>query len=628
MNLNYIFEGFSTKYEYDLSNQNLENNKNNTYNKNTIPFRSCFQLPINYLEDKYIHTIPETVIQDLELVSKNTENKGMYEFLIEPSNQFSKQLLDDWKQTYTSNIPFLQDTQNVLRDFHQTTFYKNKKENQCEFNSAEMDENDRIFEIWKETKHNDLFLEKYSFIEWTPLQFLNESPEFLHCMSILNMTSPVVSFFLPLLFLIFPFIILQIQGIPITFSVYLQKLYEISKGHVFGKMFQLDSLSLNSFIYLVASLILYGIQMYQNTVLCMRFYRNIHTINEMLCDIRTDVYNSIKNMDEFVFINQNKSTYQEFCDKTREHSRTLQILYKELETIRPFSPSILKLGEIGKLLKCFYRLHHNPEYECSLLYSFGFQGYLDNLFGIVENLTKSNVNYATFDTKSQCAMQEQYYPVLINKQPIKNNCDLSCNMVITAPNGSGKTTVLKTTMINIIFSQQFGVGFYKSCVINPYTHIYSYLNIPDTSNYDSLFQSEARRCKEILDNIRNYGEQDNCRHFYIFDEIFSGTSPRQAEKLIYSYLKYICKYKNVNFCLTSHHTRACKKLRKISNICNYKMMVIQNADHSIKYTYKMKKGISFVEGSLSVLKQLDYPVEIIDDIRSNLQNNENEYTKI
>jgi hypothetical protein len=89
--------------------------------------------------------------------------------------------------------------------------------------------------------------------------------------------------------------------------------------------------------------------------------------------------------------------------------------------------------------------------------------------------------------------------------------------------------MLKTTMINVIFSQQLGIGFYSSCILNPYTHIFSYLNIPDTSSYDSLFQAEARRCKVILDDIQNYPEKDGYRHFYIFDEIFSGTSPTQAK---------------------------------------------------------------------------------------------------
>ena len=54
-------------------------------------------------------------------------------------------------------------------------------------------------------------------------------------------------------------------------------------------------------------------------------------------------------------------------------------------------------------------------------------------------------------------------------------------MIITGPNASGKTTILKSSLINILFSQQFGCGFYDSAKIKPFNNIHCYLNIPDTS---------------------------------------------------------------------------------------------------------------------------------------------------
>ncbi len=65
-------------------------------------------------------------------------------------------------------------------------------------------------------------------------------------------------------------------------------------------------------------------------------------------------------------------------------------------------------------------------------------------------------------------------------------------MIITGPNASGKTTILKTTLINTILTQQFGCGFYSEATMYPFNHIHCYLNIPDTSGRDSLFQSETR----------------------------------------------------------------------------------------------------------------------------------------
>ena len=186
-------------------------------------------------------------------------------------------------------------------------------------------------------------------------------------------------------------------------------------------------------------------------------------------------------------------------------------------------------------------------------------------------------------------------------------------MIISAPNASGKTTLIKTSCINIIFTQQFGCGFYKSCRLNPYKHIHSYLNIPDTSGRDSLFQAESRRCKEIIDIIHDNQED---RHFCIFDELYSGTNPYEATKAAYAFLKYISKFNNVNFILTTHYVTVCNKFKKSKNIRNYKMDVESLDNGKLKYTYKLKLGISKIQGAIKILKEMNYPNEIIQNIEN------------
>ena len=184
-------------------------------------------------------------------------------------------------------------------------------------------------------------------------------------------------------------------------------------------------------------------------------------------------------------------------------------------------------------------------------------------------------------------------------------------MTISAPNKSGKTTILKTITINIIFTQQVGCGFYKSAKINPYTHIHSYLNIPDTSGRDSLFQAESRRCKDIITTIKQYNDPVKFRHFCIFDELYSGTNPEEASKAGYAFLKYLNQFENVNYVLTTHYVSICKKFNKSEKVQNYKMDVTILDDGTFDYTYKLKKGISKIKGGIRVLKDMDYPDEII-----------------
>jgi DNA mismatch repair protein MutS len=186
-------------------------------------------------------------------------------------------------------------------------------------------------------------------------------------------------------------------------------------------------------------------------------------------------------------------------------------------------------------------------------------------------------------------------------------------MILSGPNKAGKTTILKTTALNIIFSQQIGCGFYSSATLCPYTHLHSYLNIPDTSGRDSLFQAESRRCKDIIDHIKK--ATVGSRHFCIFDELYSGTNPEEATKAGYAFLKYLTGFDNVDFMLTTHYGKICKKFLKSERVQNYKMDVQVLEDECFVYTYKMKKGISKVQGAMRVMKDMEYPEEIINGMK-------------
>jgi DNA mismatch repair ATPase MutS len=168
-------------------------------------------------------------------------------------------------------------------------------------------------------------------------------------------------------------------------------------------------------------------------------------------------------------------------------------------------------------------------------------------------------------------------------------------------------------LINIIFTQQFGCGFYDSAKMAPFHHIHCYLNIPDTSGRDSLFQAEARRCKEILDNVTAHKKET---HFCAFDELYSGTNPDEAETSATAFLSYLTKYKNVSCLLTTHFVKVCKRLKKNKNITNYHMAT-EKSNNRLKYLYILQPGISEVKGGINVLTEMNYPKEIIDNTIKN-----------
>lgn len=617
----------------------------------------AFSLPISYLDPSSVFSLHPVVASDLELVVADPSQQVMYEHVFQPKTDFAKQTMYMWSKQYTTDVSFLEQTQDVIQCMGKYHLKTNTDPGVLSdsatagaSNSTSAYDCVAINAIWKDLKKNDYFLEKYGYIEWDMFKEFNKSSSFLQTLTLVNISSPIMSFIIPILFLLFPFLILKFQGIPITFSGYIDVLKEIAKNHFIGKaLMNLQSLTWDKAAYVFMTFGLYIYQIYQNMVMCLRFYENIRKINESLIVMRDYIDHTVLGMNAFVEMHHQKPAYTTFCRMTNYQSQHLTRLANEFRNVVPFQRSMYtKIVEIGYLLKCYYELHSNMEFEKALEYSFGFNGYIENMTQLYDHKVGGSMSMAEFYVKDEAAddddedqddeankstdasdnsvptayptkMTGQYYPPLWgDDSKIKNNCSFDKNMIITGPNASGKTTLLKSTLLNIIFTQQFGFGFYGSCTMLPYTHIHSYLNIPDTSGRDSLFQAESRRCKEIIDVIHDNRAEDGNRHFCIFDELYSGTNPVEATKAAYAFLQYLAKFEHVDFILTTHYVSICSKMKKSARIQNYKMDVLVREDGTIKYTYMIKAGVSKVEGAIRILQDMNYPSEIVDSIKQDV----------
>lgn len=595
--------------------------------------RRVFQLPIQFVQKNQLHELNSVVAKDLELSTDVSQN--MYHTAFDPVSTFAKDIIPLHETHFTSDTLFLEETQKVIL---QMSKYTPGYDVPCE----------KIQQQWTTVKHDPKFIETYGYLDWEILESFNHSAPVMQSITIANMLSPIMSFFIPILFLIFPFILLKIQGVPISFSIYLTVLKSIAQHHFIGKaLMSFDKFSIEKFLYLLGMIALYGLQMYQNSVQCIRFYRNTQKINEELCEWKSYINHNVKSMKWFLQTNKHLKQYKSFCTVVETHCKTLELLKEELDPICPFECSLYKTVEVGYMLKCYYELHVNEEYEQSILFSMGFEGYLQVLKGIYENVKLGHLSFATFieeenmeegekepdekeeekkekmkeRTKAKKFISQQYYPAHKRaEQCVRNDANLDANMVITGPNASGKTTFLKTTALNVLFSQQIGCGFYHSCALVPYTHIHSYLNIPDTSGRDSLFQAESRRCKEILNHIHKFTGKQN-RHFCIFDELYSGTNPLEATKAAYSFLEYIRPFAHVDLLLTTHYISICDNWTASSptkkDIVNYQMMVKNGEDEDGEFIpiYLIDKGVSHIQGAIQILKEMDYPKEMIQMIQ-------------
>jgi hypothetical protein len=586
-----MFNLFNMNNESDeYSESGEESNKINEIN-------DYFKLPIYYNNQKV--SINKNIVVDLEL-EKTIDESGnsIYSYYFNTNNALSNKIINQSCEYYTTDTLFLKDSQELLKKYKKTPD-KYIKPNY-----------ETIIDIWNEIKNDTGFKEKYYYIDWTMWEFLNKSEHFLQFMSIYNMASPIISLFVPIIIFIITFFVLKLKGLPVTMDEYINILKIVISNHAIGKIFtQFNDVSFNEKIYLLFSAGFYLFSIYQNILVCVRFHNNMIKIHKYLKEIEIYLDSTIQSMKNYLNYSSSLVSQEIFNNTLNDKMNILTEMKEKIENISEYKLTNLKKPfEIGKILKYFYEIYDNKIYNEAFMYSFGFNGYIDCIEGLVENIEERKVNFSKFTNKiKKNVFKNNYYACLKDHNPIKNTVKLKNNMIVTGPNASGKTTILKSTLINIILTQQFGCGFYDSANLCPYKYIHCYLNIPDTSGRDSLFQAEARRCKEILDIVDSNKKKT---HFCVFDELYSGTNPDEAIISATAFMEYLIKNKNVSCMLTTHFVDVCKKLDQNVNIENFHMKTMKK-NNKIIYSYTLEKGISNVKGGINILSDMNYPDEII-----------------
>ena len=211
-----------------------------------------FKIPIFYNQNKV--ELNKNIIKDLELIETvDASCSPIYNFCFDNDNDVSQILNKQLCQFYTTDTNYLKDTQTLLKDYKplgvKYTDYSNNYKN--------------IVDIWNELKIDAGFKERYYFIEWESLEFLNRNQWFLQFMSIYNLLSPVISLFVPIIILIIPFFIIKMKGLQITINEYIEVLKTVASQNAIGKLFVVNFNDINSqekiYIFISAAFYLFSI---------------------------------------------------------------------------------------------------------------------------------------------------------------------------------------------------------------------------------------------------------------------------------------------------------------------------------------------------------------------------------
>ena len=509
-----------------------------------------FKLPIEYVPH---HQVPPSVTEELELIqSKETP---IYHRIFKPPSEWVS-TANQLASVYTTDTTFLKESKKVYRSYSPI--------------------NTSFLTHWKQLKENKEFKLTYQYLESKYVSSLNESPTFLFIISMYFVISPLLFILTPLLMLLLPFVLLAQKGWPLEWKTYFLLFRMHSSKHPLFALLQYSQMNSSQQTNIMVGVVFFCIQLYVNIYTLCNFYKNLTHVHKVMLTAKEYATHTLKRMSELKRHIRRLPSYQEFYQHLLVQETQLTVYLNKWS-------SPLTLWYCGSNRTFFYELYNNAELNTLIEYTIGLNGYLHCMQSL------QSLKPCTFSTKT--SFKQAYYPI---EEPVKNTYSLQ-NMVVTGPNASGKTTFLKMTMINVLLSQQFGRGFYKSAVICPYEKFACYINIPDTCGRDSLFQAEARRCKEIIDADKT--ERTLC----IFDELFSGTNPEEAVATGSSMLRYLLPYSTFDFLLTTHFIDLCKEMNELP------MKHMNN--------YKLKKGISFVKGGIKVLEEMKFPSSIVNQAK-------------
>jgi len=565
---------------------------------------NIFKLPIHY--DGHKKRLSSSIIEDLEM------NETIYKSLTNSSqSQICKSFIRVISEYYTNNIPFLNDTQKLIQSV-------NTKSQFCCPEQADVTIN-----FLDEVLNDEYFKEKYMYIDLDYISFLNENEIFMKFYSIMSISSPLIALISPMFVVIIPFFVLRCNNVDITYSAYLEILCELIQTKIMGKVITTGGkINIEDKLYAIVSVIMYIIHIYQNIQKCIKYYENvlkIHTHLQNLYEFLLKTVSLIETMIQERY-NYHSEGYLIFYKQMEQHLLVLSEWVERLKWVKPYETSFEEVFQLGLLFKTFYSIYSNTTLHDSLYYAIGIQGYVSILQQFYLNVENKLISYASFKPSTKKTKKTKkikfeniVYPPLIHTDvKVSNNVVLDKNITLTGVNASGKTTLLKSIFINTILSQQMGFGTYSKCSFTPFDFLHCYINIIDTSDRYSLFQSECKKCQEIIQSIQ---ENPKKSHFCVFDEIFSGTTPEEAIQCGYGFLSYLQKNARVKYILTTHFTELCKKLLP-DGIENYKM-VSSIQDNILQHTYKMEKGVNELHGSVEILKQLNFPTQVIDTIQIN-----------
>lgn len=241
---------------------------------------------------------------------------------------------------------------------------------------------------------------------------------------------------------------------------------------------------------------------------------------------------------------------------------------------------------------------------------------LDCLVSLSELAGKNNYKRAIVTDTFELNIKEGRHPVIEKQLPegadyISNSVFLDTEnqqiMMITGPNMSGKSALLRQTALIVLLAQMGSFVPAESAVIGVVDRIFTRVGASDNiSSGESTFMVEMNETASILNNLSD-------RSLVLLDEIGRGTSTYDGISIAWAIAEYIHdhpKYKAKTLFATHYH-----ELNEMANyfkrIRNFNVSVKEH-NNKVIFLRKLKEGGSEHSFGIHVARMAGMPAKVVE----------------
>jgi len=331
----------------------------------------------------------------------------------------------------------------------------------------------------------------------------NNNDVILNYYNMFNIYYPIYHIFSPIILLIIPFIFKKIFP---DFS------FKNNIVFLFAGIPNMDMFHINDFKQLITTSLSILFFLY-NSYIAIKQSEHTKLINKVIKTHLLNI-NKIIKLSKEIYEFDNLGTHLNFS----KFSDNLGLI-SELNTIE-------KLNNKGKNMLLYNKIIHNKEEFLPYIKFIALNDYIININTLLNN-GYSMPTYLNGESKLTIVdMRHPYVENCVTNTIEIGNDTSSKNIILTGPNASGKSTVLKTILFNTILAQTISVCCAKTMTFTPFKNIYSYLSKTDILGKQSLFETEINNISDYLTIIQN----NECS-FIAIDEIMSGTNIEESTKI-------------------------------------------------------------------------------------------------